>query len=417
MDITQTIKDYVAKEVEMSLPDVSTEAATIKNSIPDLLTDLAEDYDIVIAGGMVTSVFTKTPVNDIDLYIMKKEHIIPLLLEIMSNATIVSATTKSALFQHNGQFINLIYFRAFDSIEDIFSSFDFTVVMGAYDIKNEKLVLHKHFLLDVARRTLSFNPNTAFPIVSMLRVGKYRDKGYSIRKNDYVSIVLRCMQLNISTYEELEEHIGGMYGINLSEVVDTTKPFNLSDIIPQILAFKTDISDPVVSQAQNEKHNATKKVIETVVGDVKDKFMSIKGALFMEVNGRLFHITDDKLKSIADSVNEKTDGKIRVYKFVNHTDDKLLSFYKRTFEYKVGEMVESASPYMWGGCYNKIDTFSYKNERTKALIEIEVDVVNIVSVESSSIKFSKGLVTRVMPSNYKEATTDFSLLDLLTKQQ
>ena len=86
------------------------EVNKINELIPDFLHDMSLEYNFVIAGGMITSIFNNSEVNDIDIYLTKKEDLLPFVYELKSNATIVSVTDKSLLVNHSGKLINLILF-------------------------------------------------------------------------------------------------------------------------------------------------------------------------------------------------------------------------------------------------------------------------------------------------------------------
>src|SRR5690606_39576707 len=68
-----------------------------------------------------------------------------------------------------------------------------------------------------------------YPIMSAIRVKKYESRGYKISKNELLRILLKCSCLNISSYDELAEQIGGLYGLSVDEVFETDKPFDRSE--------------------------------------------------------------------------------------------------------------------------------------------------------------------------------------------
>lgn len=131
--------------------------------------------------------------------------------------------------------LQLICFDTFDTPKKIFDTFDFTVCMGCYDFKKEKFVLHSDFLKHNSQRILMFNDKTRFPIVSALRVDKYKQKDYTISKTEYLRIILTCMDLHIDNYEDLKEQLGGMYGVNGDPGTATGYycPYELNDKCPQ----------------------------------------------------------------------------------------------------------------------------------------------------------------------------------------
>ena len=188
------------------------------------LINCLQTYNCIVAGGSINSIFNRKDINDIDIYFRTKEDLSGFIQDYCSDFSgfILSKTKKALLIKDSNKniLVQLIYFKYFDKVEEIFDTFDFTVCMCAYDFKTEEFILHNEFLHHNTCRLLKFNENTAYPIMSALRVQKYKDKGYDIPKADFIKIILACMNLDITTYEELEEQIGGMYGINIDKLFD-----------------------------------------------------------------------------------------------------------------------------------------------------------------------------------------------------
>ena len=211
-----------------------------------------------VAGGSITSLFTKKEINDLDIYFPSKKSMVIALANIFGCAEDVDEelipedkffdipaykllcgqyTEKSIMFgnpykkEHPVQFI---HFKYFDSPEAIFDTFDYTICMGAYDIKKDELVFHPSFMAHNSQRHLQFNTNTSYPLVSLFRVKKYEDKGYTISKAQLTRVILTCMQLELKSWEDVESHIGGMYGEDVLSVFDTDKEFNIDEVVEQL---------------------------------------------------------------------------------------------------------------------------------------------------------------------------------------
>jgi hypothetical protein len=246
----------------------------IKKLVPKYLMELSEDYDLFIAGGAITSICTNREVNDFDVYIKRGCDLFSLLKDICCNSTILSATSKSLFVCHSGININFIFLDVYDKAEEIFETFDYTCVMGAYDMRTEELFLHEDFLLHNSQRILMFNPKTSFPIMSAIRIKKYVDRGYKISKNEFLRVMLTCSKLNISSYEELGEQIGGLYGIDVEEVFDTDKEFDMDYVIQQICDFDFDFDKEHTYSINDKKQSemldiAYGKVFSLVLRDTK----------------------------------------------------------------------------------------------------------------------------------------------------
>jgi hypothetical protein len=146
-----------------------------------------------IAGGALTSAFSNVPINDVDYYFKSEQAFYEAIEQAYENGWwAVSATDRSVTFAQDDMVIQLVYFEYFDTAAAVFDAFDFTCCMGAYDIDAKDFVFHDKFLKHVAQRHLSFHEGTRFPFVSLLRVSKYQQKGYSIGHGDILRIALRC---------------------------------------------------------------------------------------------------------------------------------------------------------------------------------------------------------------------------------
>lgn len=195
-----------------------------------------------IAGGAITSAFSNTPINDVDFY-FKSEAAFMLAIESAYDEGwwAVSATDRSVTFVQDNLTIQLIYFEYFDSPTAVFDAFDFTCVMGAYDIDAKEFAFHDNFFKHLAQRHLSFHAGTRFPFVSLLRVHKYQQRGFNIGHGDILRIALRCHQVPLNSWEDLAHAIGGHYGDRaldkafLSEYQDGHQAFSIDNAINLLL--------------------------------------------------------------------------------------------------------------------------------------------------------------------------------------
>lgn len=207
----------------------------------DNLAYALEQQGCWIAGGAVTSVFNGKEINDIDVYFPSKEAFSEVMAEIYNHseisfgeAHICHITEKSILLQSEGQDVQFIVFKFFNSIEEIFNSFDFTAVMGAYSLKEKVFYFHPDFLKHNAQRFLKFNDGTDYPLISMLRVDKYRERGYTTSKQEMLKIGMAIANKNFDNWDKVIDEVGSMYGLSKDEIFDKTKPFSLDEVIRQL---------------------------------------------------------------------------------------------------------------------------------------------------------------------------------------
>lgn len=205
--------------------------------------DLLKENKAIIAGGAITSLFCSRDINDIDVYFQCEEDFENFITEVFDGSFSLIChhiTDRSILFQdkYTKQDVQVIYYRWHNNLVSLFTSFDYTVNMAAYDF--EDFHFHADFMKHNSQRYLSFNSGTDYPLISALRVQKYREKGYTISKTQMLSVILAGLALQINSWEELKDHIGGMYGLEMDKVFDETKPFNFQDAINTLQALSAD---------------------------------------------------------------------------------------------------------------------------------------------------------------------------------
>lgn len=255
------------------------EKAKIKQAIGVDVYDMLKDLKCVLAGGAITSIFTGKEVNDWDLYftnreavdevvgnvfnVSEHEYISPFDL-IANHVTDRSLLTKAKRTQAELQFI---HYKVYTDVQDIFNSFDFQCCMGAFDFATEEFVFHENFFKDLASRTLTFNKNTDFPIVSALRVDKYREKGYKISKAQMLRILFAVVKKDYNSWEDVVSEVGGLYGIDPKELFDTEQPFSLDAVIDQLATV-----NPLENRVYTNKQYSLEQVVDTMYNAFTQNF-------------------------------------------------------------------------------------------------------------------------------------------------
>ncbi len=263
------------------------EIKQLKNAIPeDVLAILAHEK-CFIAGGALTSIFTGTQINDIDIYFRSRDSLDRVMqvfcdirdkgltvkrsvgcapttqgpvkvgaggdnqFRVDDNIQPVTITKKSVVFsQGNGYWnptkgsytpqasLQFISFQYFDTPEDIFNTFDFSINMCAYDCASGELTLHDNFLKHLARRSLVVNTNTAYPLISLLRCDKYKERGYNISTKEQMGLMFAVANMKIDSWEDAKDHIGGMYGFDVEDLFNEDEEFSLDKVIDQLKSIE-----------------------------------------------------------------------------------------------------------------------------------------------------------------------------------
>lgn len=324
------------------------EERKLLNLIDEELLEVFTEEKCIIAGGAITSLFTRGEINDIDVYFRSKESLVRSLEYILDNAAIHAFTDKATLFtRHQSEVpIQFIHFKYFKDAKEIFDTFDFTVCMGAYDFGAEEFIFDERFFKHNSQRMLNFNHNTAYPIVSALRLQKYENKGYTISKPEFLKIMLTINNLNINSYKQVKEQLGGMYGVSYDKLYEDIKDddkFDMLKVIERLGKILLDDEYFKSNSSYNEHEDSIKKFINTsyISEDYKLYEKNFK-YIVMNRNNEVIKIIDDSDLDIEEDKLTNGNPSMYVYKNVEKCEDGTLkSFYDGNFIYKIGEQIEA----------------------------------------------------------------------------
>lgn len=384
------------------------EKKKLENYIGTALYNSLKSYKCFIAGGTITSLFCNRDINDIDIYFRSQNDVIDFLTESWNNKDwVVAHTKKATLIQYGDIQIQLIHFNYFKTAQEIFNTFDFTVCMGVFDFEIEEFVLHNDFLKHNAQRMLQFNINTAFPIVSALRVQKYEQKGYHISKPEYIRILLACMGLKITSYDELKEQMGGMYGINYDKLFKKDEEFSLKNAMKQLENLCLD--EDYFKKPTSIQFDDVQDLIDNITNE-KRKIVRLNNTYYrIDKDNNIIKPIHNKVlyqDAIEIDANEFIKNK-KFYKFVQKVNDKYFSYYDSNYEWKIGEInvpksrnsYSYSEPCLYCGELNEIVGFSYSDKKDKALLELEIGLEDYIEGYGNGIEIKKCKALREVPSD------------------
>jgi len=176
-----------------------------------------------VAGGAILSAVTKTEPADYDIY-PKSRDAVPDILDYLigdEGCYIINVSDRAITLKSNIHtdkkkervIVQVMMLDATDTPQKIFEYFDFTVTMGAFDADSKTYHFHPDFFVDVAAKTIRFNPKTRYPFASMVRLIKYRAKGFYLSKSEMMRMSLTLMQTKLpESWKDLQKAIGGVYG-------------------------------------------------------------------------------------------------------------------------------------------------------------------------------------------------------------
>lgn len=257
---------------------------------------MLSDTGAICAGGAITSLFSNRDINDLDIYFPSEAALVvavsaiyaeddfwpdTLTVELGSFELAVNKLTQhSIMLKHKDQEVQFMHFRYYPDAKSIFETFDFTACMGAYEFKTGQFILHDDFLRHVSQRFLKFNPNTSFPLVSLMRVEKYKERGYTISKAEMMRLILTCMNLKLTSWDEAKEQIGGMYGYDINQLIDTQVPFSIESLVEQLSNIGELYHNVVPTKPESDTVSFDKVMLH--VCDTTDLVEAIDRPLFNE---------------------------------------------------------------------------------------------------------------------------------------
>ena len=371
------------------------EKLELKRLLPETF-KIFKDYDCYIAGGAITSLFTGTEINDIDIYFKTKEELFKCLCEHFECEYIIYISKKAITFRlSNQETVQLVFMNYYNKAKDIFKDFDFTINMGAFDIKKDKFVLHEDFLKDNVRKKLIINTDTAFPFVTGNRILKYQKKGYTIDSLQMTKLMLTISKKNIRTYETLEKQLGGMYGENILELSkeDKKKKFSLDNIIDKLNHYYEENHE--FKRINDDMDKITSVDYDTlrwqILLDYKIPYLIYKNVYYMAIDGdKNKKVDKDRIEEYSSyfikskGITEKFANlqKMILYKFVKRKDGRYFSFYDEDYEYVKGKIQKPrGNDYLYLRKFEELPYATYANDHNRAILKCEVSIEEITDLE------------------------------------
>jgi hypothetical protein len=325
----------------------------VKSLVSEDTWDMLVNSNAMIAGGVFTSIYTNKDVNDIDVYFSTANDFASFihsafntpsgnkLLDILDTSPFslvcVNITNKSILFMDRltKQKVQIIAYKLFPDLVSIFDEFDFSVNMAGMYCRIEEIVMHDDFLLHNSQRYIGINANTAYPITSVLRVQKYRERGYKVSKAELLKLLFKITTLNITSWDIAKDHCGGMYGLSVDEIFPEDKDFSMDLLIESL-----DTASEIIPELDSVKPTG-----EIDVKVITKSFPNIYN-----------HVADNRIEL----------SRERIFKNVKFLkDNKFCSYFNNNFEYSVGMLADGGKHGIFGyrgadvidGQYNKLDSW------------------------------------------------------------
>ena len=200
-----------------------------------ILNKLSE-YNVVLAGGAITSIVTGAHVNDLDFYMedpSKKDEIIALLSKYFKEPPFQSPNCITFKRKSTGSrkvWTAQLITRFAGPPKRLFDNFDFTITTGAYSFRRGEFEFGERYLQDLASKRLVFMGSSMYPICALWRTKKYQAKGYYLPGSTIMHISLSIVRLEIKTYKELKEQLLGIDTMFLQNLFNDKKDEYLEEL-------------------------------------------------------------------------------------------------------------------------------------------------------------------------------------------
>jgi len=360
VQFTLTEEQYseIKKDILGSQFDFKFEKNKLKAYLGEGLYNSLKKSKAIIAGGMISSLFTNKDINDVDVYFRDYNSLYLFAEQTISDNHVVSHTKKATQFIEKYLdeqiLVQIIHYRTYEKVED---------------------------------------------------------KGYKISKAEYFRVLMTCMTLDIKSYDELKEQLGGMYGESYDRLFDDVKDeeFDLQVAIDRIANF-----------SKSEDYFKEYRPIDYNIDDILDDLDKGERFVVKLKDGNEYRVINGEVIGEYASEKEATELDVqefykdkKFYKFVQKSGESLQSFFRSTFKYVVGEEVTAEKEYPNNsyGAHGKLffnhkyelKSSTYFSNTDKVLIEVEIDGTNVIEDSSNEITASKCKVVREVPeAEWKE---------------
>ena len=364
------------------------------SKIPKKVIEAAKTNNALLAGGALTSLFTDSKINDYDLYFRNKYDCANFIQGIGSCA-VLQLTKKSVTLSIDNCILQCIWFKYFDSSEDIFNSFDFTINMAAYDFSADEFVIDVRFFTDLAIRKLVINPGTAYPINTLLRVSKYENKGYTIDPVELLKLSVAISKKELKTYGDLRVEMSGVYGETYLGIPEDISDHCLDENLNELCELCPDF--PSISM-----DNAILADIVLADNDlagckIAGKYLVRFGGIESPSKYGVSHCSIPGMK-IIEASEMFPDGRIPIYKSVQFRSlTEYRSYYDNSFVYTPGESVTAKSSSGLFFYLNDSGNFQYSDKGDSIGILAYADIDDIIKLSGDDIVVVKKCKLPVNP--------------------
>lgn len=369
----------------------------VLKDLPDWVVEALTKSKCYISGGALTSVVTNRPINDYDIYFPNREsllEVVAVIKEYDPHCSFISE--KSITYTLSPEItLQLVHYDFYKTAKAIFKHFDYSINMAAIDLYKGKVIKHENFMLHNSQRYLVFNKGTKFPMISTLRIQKYKERGYTITRSQFMKVLMAVNKLKLKTWEDFSVAVGNLYGLNFIKQERMSGKFSLDkafDIIEN-----TNFDGDCV-----ESYRWSPSTVDLVLSGSPIEYSLLPNGTLVTLHhneeaGDL--IDSGSIKSVEVPITKLIGDKL--YKWV--TSD-LKSIYQSHFKYTLGEEAKGKESSGFMGSFKGIYCNSAKDllyncgshHQGKVCLELSYLEEDVMEVSSNEIVLKKAVPVRVL---------------------
>ena len=241
---------------------------------------------------------------------------------------------------------------------------------------------------------------------------KYISKGYTISKPEFIKIMLVINKLNINTYKELKEQMGGMYGVNydkLFEDIQDDDKFDINIVIEKLSDLILDDDYFKLPSDNNDYYKELNKYMNNyyLEGDVKvykkhieiDDGWSDDNIYIILKNSNVIKVfNENEIDIDEDKICDNNNVSMYVYKNVELREDgSLHSFYDKDFEYELLKLIKAKNSDGLFMSETLEECNTYKSSKDSVTIKCVVNLDNLIR----NFQFSECIPLEIVRYNDK----------------
>ena len=193
---------------------------------------LLKNTNCYIAGGAITSVFSRNKINDYDIYFESEVDCRNFILKIPATYKLEWETDSAKSYKiGENRFQFIVKSSYMGTPSEILNLFDFTICMGAYSFKNGSFYFYDNFFKDLSSKELIININGLYPLSTLFRLRKFIGKGYKITGAEIIKLGLMIQKLDLTSYSQLREQLLGIDTAFLKELTDQLTRIEFKDTV------------------------------------------------------------------------------------------------------------------------------------------------------------------------------------------